>query len=89
MRAGLRFNDYVFGLHDSGAMDEACLLRIIDELPEGTTEIYFHLATERCEEIDRYTPEYQHVAELEAVTSPHVAEALVRLGVEPEGFLDL
>jgi hopanoid biosynthesis associated protein HpnK len=88
-RAGIRSNDYVFGLSDSGAMDEATLLRRLCELPEGTTEMYFHPATRRCPEIDRGMSDYRHQAELAALTSPRVRKALDALNIRPLTFADL
>ena len=47
-RARIKFNDFVFGLHDSGRMVEPLVLRQLEELPEGVTEMYFHVATGRA-----------------------------------------
>jgi hypothetical protein len=35
----------LFGLNDGGAMVEARILRIIDHLPDGISEVYCHPAT--------------------------------------------
>ncbi len=89
-RARIKSNDFVFGLNDTGMMDESLLLRLLGELPEGVTEIYFHPATHRCTEIDRTTPDdYQHEQELAALTSPRVRHTLDRLGIQPIGFGDI
>jgi len=88
-RAGIRCNDFVFGLHDSGAMDESRVLALAERLPEGVSELYFHVATGRCPELDRHTPGYRNEAELAALVSPRVAEALERRGVELIAFADL
>ena len=88
-RAGVRCNDRVFGLHDTGAMEEELVLRLVEQLPEGVTELYFHAASRRCPEIDRTMPEYRHEGELAALTSPRVREALARRGIQPLAFSDL
>jgi hopanoid biosynthesis associated protein HpnK len=88
-RADLRANDFVFGLHDSGAMGADLFLRILDRLPEGVTEIYFHPATRRCPEIDRSMPGYRHEDELRTLTSGDVRLALHSGGVERIAFGDL
>lgn len=88
-RARLVCNDQVFGLNDSGRMEEALVLRQLRELPEGVTEMYFHAATRRCPELDRATPEYRHEAELAALTSPRVREQIARLGLRPLSYADL
>lgn len=88
-RAGVRCNDTVLGLQDSGAMSEATVLRLLEQLPEGITEMYFHPATRRCAELDRTMPDYRFEQELAALTSPAVRQALERLGIRPIGFTDL
>jgi hopanoid biosynthesis associated protein HpnK len=88
-RARVHFNDYIFGLLDSGAMTAERTLRILSRLPEGVTEIYFHPATRRCPEIDRTMPEYRHEQEYAALISPAVKLALEKLGVRRIAFSDL
>jgi len=39
---GIAFADQVFGLRDTGRMDAAALGRILEALPEGRSELYFH-----------------------------------------------
>ncbi|MBV8073792.1 MAG: hopanoid biosynthesis-associated protein HpnK [Candidatus Eremiobacteraeota bacterium] len=41
-RAGLKFNDYVIGLNDTGAMDAERIVRLLEKLPPGVTELYLH-----------------------------------------------
>jgi hopanoid biosynthesis associated protein HpnK len=88
-RAGLKSNEYTFGLHDTGKMDTVLLARFVDRLPDGVTEIYLHPATARCPEIDRHMAGYRHEAELEALTSRAVRESLRAGGVRPVAFGDL
>ncbi len=88
-RARLKCNDQVFGLADSGRMEEPLVLRQLRNLPEGVTEMYFHAATRRCPEIDRTMPEYCHEGELAALTSQRVRTAMAGLGIEPIAFGDL
>lgn len=88
-RRGIRSNDWVLGLHQTGAMNEETVLRLLEHLPQGTTEMYFHAATRRCPEIDRHTPDYEHEAEFQALTSERVREALERLETLPVCFREL
>jgi hopanoid biosynthesis associated protein HpnK len=88
-RAGIRSNDFVLGLRDSGAMDEARVLALLEELPEGVGEIYFHAATRPCPELARHAPGYRPQDELAALLSPRVREALDRRRVARIGFADL
>lgn len=88
-RAGVRSNDCVFGLHDSGHLDSGLVMRLLAHLPEGVTEIYFHPATRRCPEIERHMSDYEHEREFEALISPSVKEALRMHGVRPLSFSEL
>jgi hopanoid biosynthesis associated protein HpnK len=80
--AGIRSNDYVFGLSRSGAMNEASLLTLLEDLPRGITEIYFHPGISAAD-----GPGAQ--GELRALTSPRVWAALTNGAVAPIGFSDL
>jgi hopanoid biosynthesis associated protein HpnK len=88
-RDGIAYNEFVFGRNDSGAMGEAFLTRLAAQLPEGVSEIYFHLATRRCPEIDRTMPGYSHEQELSALLSPRVKAALEAVRAERIAFADL
>jgi len=87
--AGLRSNDYVFGIHDAGAMVEDLVLRFLEQLPDGTTEIFFHLATASAPELTRDMASYAHRDELAALTSERVRGALARMRLRPLGYGDL
>lgn len=88
-RVQVRFNDFVFGMADSGAMTAELVLRFLRLLPDGVTEMYFHPATRRCLEIDRHMPDYRHVEEFKALTDKSVVEALKAAGAPPIAFSDL
>jgi hopanoid biosynthesis associated protein HpnK len=88
-RGRIKFNDFVFGLNDTGRMEEPLVLRQLDELPDGVTEMYFHAATRRCPELDRSMPEYRCQDELVALTSDRVRDALATLGIQIIAFGDL
>ena len=87
-RAGLFFNDHVFGIAASGAMNEEALLKIIARLPAGVTEIYSHPAA-TSGAITASMSDYRHADELAALMSPRVRAALGQTGVERGGFRDL
>jgi hopanoid biosynthesis associated protein HpnK len=74
-RAGMRYNDYLFGMNDSGAMTEDLVLRFLRNLPQGVTEFCFHPATDRCMEIDRTMPGYRHQDEYGALLSRSLLQA--------------
>ncbi len=88
-KEGIVYNDAVFGMSDSGAMTEDMVLAFLRHLPAGTSEIYFHPATERCPEIDRYMPDYRHQDEFQALVSPAVRSEIRKLGIQRISFSDL
>jgi hopanoid biosynthesis associated protein HpnK len=81
-RAGVRTNDYVFGLSRTGAMTEATLLALLEGLPQGITEIYFHPCLDA-------TGGPGSPDEVRALTSAKVRQALAQGDIVPIGFGDL
>ena len=88
-RAGVRFNDHLFGMRDSGRMEEALVLRQLRALPEGVSEMHFHAATRLSPVLERTMPGYRHQAELAALLSPAVRSAIAASGARPTAFSDL
>jgi hopanoid biosynthesis associated protein HpnK len=41
-RLGIKTNDYVFGLNDTGKLDEERVMQIVARLPDGVSELYCH-----------------------------------------------
>jgi chitin disaccharide deacetylase len=74
--AGVAANDAVFGLAWTGHLTEERLLALLPHLPDGLNEVYFHPATRRDATLDALMPTYEHAAELGALLSPRVREAL-------------
>jgi hopanoid biosynthesis associated protein HpnK len=86
-RAGVATADQVFGLHWSGAMTPERLLGLVRCLPPGVSEIYTHPAT--AGGFDGDCPGYAYGAELAALTSPKVIEAVRDSGARLAGFSQL
>jgi hopanoid biosynthesis associated protein HpnK len=84
--AGIAHNDQVFGMSDSGAMDEERLLGILGKLPDGVTEIYLHPAVESGAAIAASMSGYRHADELAALLSPRVRAAIAASGAATGGF---
>ena len=68
---GLDMPDQVFGIKWSGHMTRARIEKLLPLLPPGRSEIYFHPATYRDEVLVRLMPDYEHVAEYEALLTDH------------------
>lgn len=88
-RAGVRHPDHLFGLHQSGHVDEAYLLGLLPRLRPRVTELYCHPAVLPCPEVERWTPAYRRDLELAALTSPRVAAAVRDRDIRLVSYADL
>ncbi len=66
-RAGLTAPDHIFGIKWSGHMRGERIDMLLQNLPSGTTEIYFHPAIRHDEILQKLMPDYEHEAELQAL----------------------
>jgi hopanoid biosynthesis associated protein HpnK len=83
-RAGLATNDHISGLSETGHMTPPTVQALLDHLPPGLTEMYFHPATERDQIVRRLMPDYDHEAELQSLL-----HAAVPAGVRLTTYTDL
>ena len=81
-RQGVASNDYAYGVNDVGAMTEARVLQMLENLPDGVTELFFHPATGPFAGADAGAERFQWTEELRALTSPAVRESLARHRIE-------
>jgi chitin disaccharide deacetylase len=82
---GLKSTDALFGLHQSGHIDEEYVLKVIDRLPDGITELYFHPAVD----IGATPPSAQSQVEADILVSARVRDALAARGVALTNFGEL
>ncbi len=87
--AGLFVNDNLFGLAWTGGMVEERLLRLLPQLPQGVSEIYFHPATVRSAALSATMPGYRHEEELAALLSPSAKSLVAKFGIRIGGYSDL
>ena len=71
-RLGICYADEVKGLLNSGRMTEEYLLKVLDGLGTGCTEIYFHPGCLPDPELAAWMPDYLHEEELAALISRKV-----------------
>ncbi|HEX4180837.1 MAG TPA: hopanoid biosynthesis-associated protein HpnK [Caulobacteraceae bacterium] len=83
-KAGLYMPDWVFGLRWSGAMTEARLEGVLNNLPGGVSEIYLHPATR--DDFEDAAPGYRYAEELAGLCASGVA--LAAGSVRRGGFSD-
>lgn len=88
-RQGYRFNDRVVGLEDSGHITAPHMVRAIEALAPGITELYLHPATHMSTALTQRLPGYNPVGEYEALMSPNVRIALQNQQITPRRFADL
>jgi hopanoid biosynthesis associated protein HpnK len=87
--AGVAYNDQIYGLAHSGAMDEARLLKVLAGLPAGVSEIYLHPATRSGSAISASMADYRHGDELQALLSPAVRSACDAACLRRGGYGDI
>ncbi len=80
-RAGMLANDHCFGLRWTGAMTTERVRRLLERLPPGLSEIYFHPATRTDEQLAALMPGYDHRGELAALLDPEVRAIMAANGV--------
>jgi chitin disaccharide deacetylase len=85
-RAGVAHNDHVFGLRHSGGMDETVMLDILQQLPDGLSEVYLHPAAHG--KLTESMADYRHADELAALLSPRVRDAIAQRYLLCSGFSD-
>ena len=87
--AGVTTNDAVLGIRDSGRMTRSRVLELLDALPAGISEMYFHPATGPWSGIDPQIAGYDFAGELDALISPEVGAKLAAIGIDPRAYSDL
>jgi hopanoid biosynthesis associated protein HpnK len=85
-RADIGYNDHVFGIRYTGAMDEAAMLDILRDLPDGLSELYLHPAAH--EGLVASMAEYRHADELAALLSPRVRDTIAERYLLCRGYAD-
>jgi hopanoid biosynthesis associated protein HpnK len=83
---GIRYAGEVKGVLNSGRMTGEYILKILDGLNDGLTELYFHPGILPDGEITRRMPDYCHEAELAAITSPVIRDRLKELGISVQNY---
>jgi hopanoid biosynthesis associated protein HpnK len=88
-RAGIAFNEYLFGIRDTGAMDSAALKRIVGALPDGVSEVMLHPAMGPWDGMEPEAAGFRHEDEYKALVDAGVSAEIAAAGVELIGFSNL
>jgi len=87
--AGIASNDWFFGKHDGGAVGRSWLLRLIEHLPTGVSEIGLHPASRSWPPPYGPPAHWRVTEELAALIDPEVIVACRRPGLRLTKFSDL
>lgn len=87
--AGIATADRVYGMHQTGHVDERYVLALLRDLPDGVTELYCHPAERQAAAMAPYQRGYDHAGEVAALTSPRVCAAVATRDVELTTYRDL
>lgn len=82
LRGRFGFADRVHGNLESGNVHEAYLAKLLEELPDGLTEIYLHPAKSPCPEYRRWNPDYEGESELKALTNTRIRDLIRQRSIE-------
>jgi hopanoid biosynthesis associated protein HpnK len=87
---GLRSPDHFRGIRWTGTLSAADVVRMIDDLSEGTTELMCHPGL-HDDDLERKATRLKGARqrELEALTAPQVLEAVARRGIQLINFREL
>jgi hopanoid biosynthesis associated protein HpnK len=88
-RAGIRYNDQIVGITETGTLDQAQLLSSIATLRDGVTEIFSHPATGHWVGMDAAASEFKFKEEFEALISPAVTEAIENSNITLSTYKDI
>ena len=87
-RRGFIFPQRVYGNLLTGNMSIEYVLSLLDSLPQGTNEIYFHPALP-CSPSTCDASQLQQFRELSILIDPFVRSKIERLGIIPSTYFDL
>ena len=87
--AGIVSNDWFFGKHDGGAVGRSWLLRLLEHLPAGVSEIGLHPASRSWPPPYGPPAHWRVTEELAALVDPEVIVACRRPGLRLAKFSDL
>lgn len=88
-RAGLRFNDFVVGLRDTGRMDRNRLIPMLSTLPDGVSEVFCHPATGKWEGMDPAAHDYSFEEEYKALLDADIRKLASKSGIQLISFQDI
>ncbi|GAB4154353.1 MAG: hopanoid biosynthesis-associated protein HpnK [Sphingomonadales bacterium] len=87
--ADIAHNDWLLGRAQTGRLDEAAILRLLEDLPNGVVELYCHPSIAGNAALTSMMACSDGEAEYRALISAMVSQALTAKGLRPGGFADI
>lgn len=82
IKNNMKFNNYIYGLHDSGHMHIEKLIRIIPHIKSGITEIYTHPSLKNNDTVQNY----EFVEEFKALIHVRTKRTIEKFNIKLSGF---
>lgn len=88
-RHGVRHNDVLLGLDETGHLDSKTLISRVESLSDGIAELMCHPATGKWEAMDPMARDFRHDLELAALVDPASIKAICDNGVQLIAYKDI
>lgn len=88
-KANIKHNDFMFGMDDSGNMNAERFTEILENLPHGVSEVYFHPVVEHFSELERPATHNENNVDYLTLTGQNARDVLKRLDIQRTTFTDL
>lgn len=88
-RAGIKTNDRMFGLQETGELDTKALLSMLRNLPSGVSEIMTHPAKGAWDGVDPKAKGFRFEAEFKALMDTEARDAIRQQEIELISFKDI
>ncbi len=86
---GIRHNDVLLGLDETGALDTKTLISLIEGLSDQTAELMCHPATGPWADMDPMAKEFHHDLEFRALIDTATIDAIKTDGIELVAYRDI
>ncbi|HHT9119806.1 MAG TPA: hopanoid biosynthesis-associated protein HpnK [Candidatus Hypogeohydataceae bacterium YC41] len=85
-RVGFIFPDRVYGVLQHGDINARYVKYLLQHLPQGVTEMYFHPCVLPCQEFTRWMPDYHPQEELEVLMGREIKELIKAKSIRFAGY---
>ena len=88
-RHGIHHNDALLGLDETGYLNSDTMIKLLDDLPDGTTELMCHPATGPWENMDPLACGFHHDQEYAALIDARLRDAISKCGAKLVAYKDI